>query len=458
MIALLPLVALLVGEVDVVVPDDVAAEEAPATSTSTSTSTMPVLPGLQLPQFGAQLSNNRLQRERLLMKGLQAERLSTGNTVIGGYAQINGTALSSGPGDNGSALNDLALTATLRRLVLFVAHTFNDDVRLYTEFEWENAIACRTCQGASEIEQAFVEWDLIELNGPPAVTARGGLVLIPFGILNQWHEPPVFHGVNRARLEEGLIPSTWRELGGGFVGELHPGLSYELYVTTGLDPLNFLSSGFGGGRSNGSLSNASSIMVSGRLELEPVLGAIVAVSALFNETGGLPFTTERFADATGTPVRLSLPLMAVEADARIRRGGLEARTLVTSWHYPNAGDLMQARRLDGSPTIITDTTSKTGAIPTQMVGAQLEVAYDVFTPFAFTEQQLLPFARVEFINTQFAVPEGYVADQSLSTKELTLGLSYRPIPQVVVKSDVQLRNRVVGDDEVQGNLGLGLMF
>jgi hypothetical protein len=132
--------------------------------------------------------------------------------------------------------------------------------------------------------------------------------------------------------------------------------------------------------------------------------------------------------------------------------------LITSWHYPNAGDLMAATRLDGSPTIIADEATKTGAMATQMVGAQLEVAYDVFTPFAFTEQQLLPFARVEFVNTQFAVPDGYNADLKLSTKELTVGLSYRPIPQVVVKSDVQLRNRVVGDDEVQGNLGLGLMF
>lgn len=453
MIPWLPLVCALVADVDITVPADVAAEEA-----QTAPATDPLIPALQMPQFGAELPANRLRRERQLMKGLQAERLSAGHTVIGGYAQINATALSSGPGDDGGAISDLALSATLRRLVLFVAHTFNDDVRLYTEFEWENAIACRTCQGASEIEQAFVEWDLVKGDGAAQVTARGGLVLIPFGILNQWHEPPVFHGVNRARLEEGLIPSTWRELGGGIVGELHPGLSYELYVTTGLNALNFLSSGFGAGRQNGSITDASSVMVSGRVELEPVLGAIVAVSALYNETGGLPFSTKRFADATGTPVRLSLPLMAFEADARIRRNGLEARALVTSWHYPNAVDLLAAQRVDGSATVIVDKASRTGAVATLMAGAQLEVAYDVFAPFSFTDQQLLPFARVEFINTQMAVPDDYVADLSLSTKELTVGLSYRPISQVVLKTDLQLRNRVVGNDEVQGNLGLGLMF
>lgn len=443
--------ALALAGVDVEVPADVAAEEA-------STSTVPALP---LPQFGVADDGGALARERLLLKGLQAQRLAAGHTVIGGYAQINATALSVGAGDDGGPVNDVELSATLRRLVLFVAHTFTDDIRFYTEFEWEHAIACRSCVGAVEIEQAFLEVDVVEgKDAPAAVTARGGLVLIPFGILNQWHEPPVFHGVNRARLEEGLIPSTWRELGGGIVGELHPGVSYELYLTTGLDAQRAQPTGWLAARQNGGLVDASSLMASGRVELEPVLGAIVGVAGLYNETGGLPFSAERFADATGAPVRLTLPLIAVEADARIRRGGLEARTLVTSWHYPNAGDLMAAKRTDGSPAVAVD--DEKGAIPTQMLGAQLELAYDVLALLPHvgveTEQQLLPFARVEFIDLHAAVPDGFVRDPSLSTKELTVGLSYRPIPQVVLKADGQLRNRIRGNDEVQGNIGLGLMF
>lgn len=396
--------------------------------------------------------------ENALMKGLQAARLSAGHTVLGGYAQMNATALAVGAADDGGAINDFDVSATLRRMVIFIAHTFNDDVRFYTELEWENALACRSCVGAVEIEQAFLEWDLMEApQTSPAFTLRAGLVLIPIGILNQWHEPPVFHGVSRARLEEGLIPSTWRELGVGAFGELHPGLSYEAYVTTGLDALRAAPDGFGAGRGNGGLVDLNSVMASGRLELEPLLGFLAGVSAVYSETGGLPFADERFADAAGKAVRLTLPLIALEADARIRRGGLEARALMTSWHYPNAGDLMAARRRDGSPTINLPDASK-GAVPEQMIGAQLEVAYDVLRPFAFTEQQLLPFARVEFIDTQLQVPKGFVADKSLKTKELTVGLSYRPLPQVVFKSDVQLRNRSVGPDEVQGSVGLGLMF
>ncbi len=393
-----------------------------------------------------------------LMKGLQAARLRAGHTVLGGYAQLNINALSSGPGDDGGAINDFATQATVRRLVVFIAHTFNEDLRFYTELEWEHAIACRNCVGAVEIEQAFLEWDLVKsASTPPAMTLRSGLVLIPIGILNQWHEPPIFHGVDRARLEETLIPSTWRELGAGVVGELRPGLSYEAYLTTGLDPLRFQPGAIGGGRGNGGLVSLDSLMLSGRLELEPFLGFLVGVSGIYGETGGLPFSPERFADANTTPVRLTLPLAVVEADARVRRNGLEARALVVSMHYPNAADLMAAQRVDGSPTIVLPDATK-GAIATWMTGAQLELAYDVFHPFAFTEAQLLPFVRLEYIDAQAEVPSPFLGDGSLRTKELTMGLSYRPIQQVVLKLDGQLRNRQVGNDEVQLNAGLGLMF
>ena len=437
-------------------PDDVddasnaTTPSAPVTTTTATTAdgALPRLPGLGL---GLDVSEDEL------MKGLQGARLRAGRTLLGGYAQLNLTALSVGPGDDGGAVNDVEMRATVRRLVVFIAHTFTDDLRFYTELEWEHAIACRTCVGAVEIEQAFVEWDLVKSGREaPALTLRSGLVLIPIGILNQWHEPPVFHGVERARLEEGLIPSTWRELGIGALGELRPGLTWEAYLSTGLDPLRFTSSGFGAGRGNGGLVDTSSVMLSGRLELEPFLGFLTGVSAIYGETGGLPITSERFADATGKPVRLTLPLLAIEADARVRKNGLEARALVVSMHYPNAADLLAAKRLDGSPTIVL--TDGPGAVPEWMLGAQLELAYDVFKPFRFTEAQLLPFVRVEFIDQQAAVPVGFVKDRSLRTKELTVGLSYRPIQAVVFKLDGQLRNREVGNDEVQANAGLGLMF
>ncbi len=400
--------------------------------------------------------------DRALLRGLQDARLHAGGTVIGGYGQIDATALSVGPGNDGAAIGKPALSASVRRLVLFVAHTFEFGPRVYTELEWENALACRTCVGSAEVEQAFVEWPLLSSSAGDAVALRGGLMLVPVGIINQWHEPPVFHGVQRPRLEEGgVIPSTWRELGVGVTGTPLPGLRYELYATTGLDPAKLQSGGLVAARSNGGLAPAQSLMVSSRVELEPVLGFLCGVSALAGDMGGWGLAATPFFDVNGDALPLRLPLYGVDADARVRRAGVEARVLVVAMFMPAAGDLMQARRADGTLLFRVD-DGATGALPTRMLGASLEVAYDVLRVLSLvsveTEQQLLPFVRVEYSDGQSAVPDGFERDGFFDVKELTVGASYRPIRQIVVKADAQLRNRRLGFDETQVNVGLGFMF
>lgn len=401
--------------------------------------------------------------DRVLLRGLQDTRLHAGNTVVGGYGQINATALSVGPGPGGEMLNTPTYSASVRRFVLFVAHTFGDeglanDLRVYTELEWENAIACRTCVGSVEIEQGFVEWSLVKGRDRDALALRGGLLIIPIGIINQWHEPPVFHGVERPRLEESaIIPTTWRELGAGLVGDPLPGLHYELLLTTSLDPTRMSSTGIGAARSNGGRAPAQTLQVSSRVELEPLLGFLIGASGIAADLGGSALGARPFFDAQGAPLPLVLPLYGWSLDARTRRGGLEARALIAGFHLPNAGDLMQAHRADGSP-LYPIAAGSSEALPERTIGAELELAYDVLRPFGVTEQQLLPFARLEFYDGHAAVPEGFARDAALSVKELTTGLSYRPIQQVVLKADVQLRNRRLGPDEAQANLGLGFMF
>jgi hypothetical protein len=417
-------------------------------------STMPVA----LPQVpGLSLGVNATDSE--LTRGLQAARLRAGHTVVGGYAQLQLQLTSTGPGDDGAVLAAPTATANVRRMVLFVAHTFTPWLRVYSELEWENAIASRTTAGSAEVEQVFVEWDLLQhdLAARPTtwLSWRAGLLLVPMGILNQWHEPPVFHGTDRARLEQTLIPSTWRELGMGFTGTPWPGLSYEAYLMTGLDASRFSSSGWGAGRTNGSLTDASSWQAVARVEVEPVLGAIVAGSALMGDVGSGVFGRNNYLDGNGQPARPFVPLFMTELDARVRRGGLEARALwVMSW-LPAARDLLDVKRADGTPSSVVDGNR---AVATRQAGAQLEVAYDVLSLCACTEQQLLPFVRLEYVDLQQQVARGFVADKTQQWKELTLGLSHRPLRTVVLKLDVQLLNRVRGNDEVWGNAGVGVMF
>jgi hypothetical protein len=366
---------------------------------------------------------------------------SLGGTLIGGYGQFNLTSLKVGPDA------DFDTRANLRRLVLFVSHAFTPEIAAYAELEWENAIACPSCQGSVEVEQAFVDWKLLG----DALVLRTGLLLVPMGIINLWHEPPVFHGVERPATDSRIIPTTWRELGLGVKGTLAEIARYELYLTTTLAPTGLGPTGLAGARTLGSLAPADAFAVTGRFEVEPLLGLTAGASFFASDLGG----NGEFFTPSGRPEDISVPLFGYALDARMRRSGIEARVLWAQFFLPNAGDLMQAERADGSP--LFPNARRTGPVPSRIEGGYVELAYDVLSLLE-TDHQLLPFVRLEMYDTQADVPDAYDANPELDIEELTMGLSYRPIAQLVFKSDVQLRDRRLGLDELQINFGVGYMY
>jgi len=91
----------------------------------------------------------------------------------------------------------------VHRLVIFIGHKFNDKLSFFSEIELEHVKEIY-------VEQAFLEYKLTSW-----MNLRGGLVLIPMGIVNEYHEPPTFNGVERPNLDKYIVPTTWREIGLG---------------------------------------------------------------------------------------------------------------------------------------------------------------------------------------------------------------------------------------------------
>ncbi len=58
---------------------------------------------------------------------------------------------------------------------------------------------------------------------------------MPFGLLNENHEPTAYYGVFRNFVETAIIPSTWREGGIQIVGNYDNGLTAQAGITTGFD-------------------------------------------------------------------------------------------------------------------------------------------------------------------------------------------------------------------------------
>ena len=94
--------------------------------------------------------------------------------TIGGYGQIDYNQLL----DNGSYNNG---GLDVHRLVLMFGYKFNAKTQFITEIEVEHVKEIY-------VEQAFLQYEIL-----PWLKLRGGLMLIPMGIINEYHEPSTFN-------------------------------------------------------------------------------------------------------------------------------------------------------------------------------------------------------------------------------------------------------------------------
>ena len=120
--------------------------------------------------------------------------------------------------------------ADLARAVFGNGYSFDSRTEFNSEYEVEHAVASASDPGEFEVEQFYVDRELND-----AVTVRGGLFLMPFGLLNEHHEPTNFYGVQRNFVETLIIPSTWREGGFNFHGDTQTGFGWNVGLTTGFD-------------------------------------------------------------------------------------------------------------------------------------------------------------------------------------------------------------------------------
>jgi hypothetical protein len=118
----------------------------------------------------------------------------------------------------------------LARAVFGLGYKFDDKTRFNSEYEVEHAVTSADDPGEFEVEQFYVDRTI-----NPSVGLRGGLFLIPVGLLNENHEPTNFYGVQRNFVETLIIPSTWREGGVSVYGSTESGFDWNVGLTTGMD-------------------------------------------------------------------------------------------------------------------------------------------------------------------------------------------------------------------------------
>jgi DtxR family transcriptional regulator, Mn-dependent transcriptional regulator len=320
------------------------------------------------------------------------------------------------------------------RFVLLVNHAFTSKVRFVGEVEIEHAVVEGLEEsGELELEQSYVDFLLSR-----PLNFRAGMVLLPLGIINERHEPPVFNGVERPFVDTFIIPTTWFDAGAGVHGEIGRGLRYRAYLVPPLNAREFTASeGIREGRQKGDEAVAAHVAFTGRAEYLGVRGLTVG-GAVWRGTSQL----------LRTP-KLESAVTLGEVDARYLRSRLELR-----------GEFAQASI--GNAAQLNETIGRGTGVPPNIArairGFYGEAGYRIWA--AGSPRDLVAFFRYENFDTQFRMPAGFLPLKEFDRDAWETGVTYYPDPDVAVKADyIYLRNQSgVFANRRLFNVGIGWWF
>lgn len=368
-----------------------------------------------------------------------AEQLITNNGKlnIGGYGEVHFAQ---------PFIKDYSKAGTLdvHRLVMFLGYNFSKKTQFVSEIEFEYA---------SElwVEQAFLQHKINKY-----INFKAGLILVPMGIINEYHEPTTFNGVERPIIDNIIAPSTWREVGAGFSGTLLPAsLKYQVYMFGGLNGYDtkgvFNGKGFRNGRLKGSKAYANSIATSGKIEYFGIKNLNIGISGYFGKSQSKLYdnlhkdslTMKENADSSVVGISM------FGTDVRYEIKGLELRGQFYLVNLSNTNKY----------NLFTRSAGKNNDVGSQMLGYYVETGYNVLRPFKKTKYELIPFVRYEFYNTHQAVDRAIVVNDAYKNTMITSGLTFKLNQNAVLKADLQLLKPENADEWTKTfNAGIGINF
>jgi hypothetical protein len=357
---------------------------------------------------------------------------------IGGYGQVDyNQPLEAGTRRNGKL--------DVHRFVSLIQYRFNEKTHMVTEIEYEHV-------SEVYIEQAYLEYRINEW-----MNIRAGLLLVPMGIINQYHEPTSFHGTERPVIDHIISPTTWREIGIGISGNLQgPSIRYQAYIMNGFNGYDEKGNlngkdGLRKGRQKGAESYLSAPSFAGRLEYYGQGGFTPGISGYWGPSQSSLYEGLQNKDKQGIATADSsvVGISMLGADFRYSRRGWHVKGQVYWVGISNSDTYNQ----------FTGNGENPNDLGSAMSGYYLEAGYNLLRPYARLKSALTPFVRWEAYDTHRKVAGSLTRNPAYRHSLITSGITWAPAPGSVFKADIQYdKSREAKTGNYSFNAGIGFSF
>ena len=373
--------------------------------------------------FSQNAANTLLQKE------------SRNKLTIGTYAQI----------DYNHQVGDTVRhngVMDVHRLVLLLAYKFSDKTSFVTEIEFEH------------VKEVFIEQAFLNIQLKDWLNLRGGLMLVPMGIINEYHEPTTFLSVERPLVDKYIVPTTWREIGLGIGGHINSAsIGYQLYVFNGFLGYdgNARFRGFDGyrkGRQKAAKSVFTFPNLSAKIDYYGIPGLKIGLAGYVGKSSTTSYnnlnTSNELAVQTADSSVVSIAMIGLDARYRFKNIWTRGQIIYSSNKNTAAYNVFGETDL--------------GSV---LMGYYLEFGYNFWSLIANnTKHDLIPFIRYEYFNTQQKVYSDVIKNPAYDRSDITFGISFKVVNGVVVKADYQiLKNEIPNSRDVNMfNMGIGIWF
>ena len=338
-------------------------------------------------------------------------------TTIGGYGELH-FDMEANDGDG---------KLDFHRFIIYYKHQFTPEWSMMSEIEVEHNMV-----GSSDAlgyKGGYLAMEQAHLNYWTGTWGfKGGVLLVPAGIINEYHEPPTFMSVERPEYAKYIIPTTWFDNGFAFYGTLMDDFNWNVTFTGDLDG-DDISNGIRSAREKGHYSKASSWTKTIQGSWTGMTGLKVGGSMTMNDAPATAIADDMDCGMAGNEAcGYAIDREVVGVNLTEFNGTYMANNIFARFEY---GTISYTDNPDGY-----DSSS----------GYYLDLGYDIGGLVGCGEESnLYLWTRLSNYNR---------TDVDGDENEITLmGVTYKPINNITFKFETGTKN----DDDIM-RVGLGYMF